>query len=228
MPDDPHVYKELTFAKAAVDFKPSDTLSKARRPFLVFLFIVALWDFAGVTLGSVSLVVADARIARPWALDLTLWAVFLYTAAVYFSALRNDIGQFRWENFKPSTFFMQVAQYEFNKAISARIGPGRYNAHACALAAYDAEQTVLKCDRIQGVDDELLRAIPGYDPDSHTYTYVHTEEDWDQYEQALGVIRPAFAYRYLAFVLPLHIAAGIVGIKVGTLATAIWGSFLGV
>ncbi|GJL60780.1 MAG: hypothetical protein NPIRA03_36370 [Nitrospirales bacterium] len=204
MIDDDLIYKDVKIAKASVEFSGSEKLEKARRTFLVFLTIVLFIEFANIEVKSATLAVVVAKVGRPWVVTAGLWLLFIYSFAVYYFAVQKELAFFAFKNAKKSSFFSQLNRLEFTRRLVAASGCDYLQPGQGLVIKYDESVTEIQYD-VDKLPEDDLKKIDGFEYSTRTFTYTNQPDDHAYFAKVVPLIRPAFCFNYLVYVLPIHV-----------------------
>lgn len=207
------IYKNVQIVKASVDFSGSEKLEKARRTFLVFLTIVLFIEFANVEIQSATLAVVVAKVGRPWVVTAGLWALFIYAFAVYYFAVQKELAFFAFKNAEKSSFFSQLNRLEFNRRLVAESGRDYFQPGTGLVKKIDESVTEIQYD-VDNLPEEVLKKIDGFDYSTRTFTSTNQPADHAYFAKVVPLIRPAFRFNYLVYVLPIHVGVVLIAIVV--------------
>lgn len=205
------IYKNVQIAKASVEFSGSEKLEKARRTFLVFLTIVLFIEFANVEIQSATLAVVVAKVGRPWVVTVGLWLLFFYAFAVYYFVVQKELAFFAFKNAKKSSFFGQLNRLEFTRRLVAESGLDYLQPGQGLVKKSDELVTEIQYE-VDNLPEEVLKKIDGFEYSTRTFTYTNQPADHEYFAKVVPLIRPAFCFNYLVYVLPIHVGFVLIAI----------------
>jgi hypothetical protein len=215
MVEEPLIYEAVPYIKAAVDFKGSPELERARKSLLVFLVIVLFLEAAGVTITSATLGGwVNVTILRPLVVNVGFWVLFIYVLATYYSLFRKEIGLFTLKHISLQGFMTSLSAFEFQRRLRSTLGLEGAQLGSGTTISQDDSKTVTRW-KIYGVPQGIPMNVAGYNQREDTFTYKHEPELVKFYQERIPVIRLAFAHNYLVYVLPLHVSALMILAKMG-------------
>jgi hypothetical protein len=217
MAEHPPICEEVPYTKAAIDFKGSTDLERARKSLLVFLTIVLFLEAAGVTITSATLGGwVNVTILRPVVVNVGFWILFVYALGTYYSLFRKEIGLFTLKNISLKGFMISLSHFEFQRRLRQTPGLDNVVLGSGTTISQDDNRTIVRWT-VQGVPQGVPINVPGYNQRDDTFTYEHDPEVIKFYQDRIPLIRAAFTYNYLVYVLPLYVSVLLILAKIGIL-----------
>lgn len=203
-------YKEIRTMRAAVDFKGSEGLERAKKNFLVFLVVLLFLEFADVTINSASLAIVSVTVGQPWAVNVGFWCLFIYTFVIYSLSLEKEKSDFTLNNKSETGFFAQLTRAKFQSELNEIAGNFLPVIHSGQIRHTAVGETTIIFD-VKGFPPENLRGISGYGAKLEgAYTYVHCAEDLSYLNRVSSVIKPALKLNFLSYVAPAYCGLAMV------------------